>query len=141
MSVSMYQASVPVFIRGLRVVSALLEKAQAHVEQDGIVLAVGALGAVLAMRTAASFDRLAWLHGLKASPEMIGRIVAGNAADAFGQLPPALRAVAQEAARQAFIDGFASVLYLAGALAAVVAALVFVLARPALPAPQGARKV
>ncbi len=107
----------------------------------GIVLAVGALGAVLAMRTAASFDRLAWLHGLKASPKMIGRIVAGNAADAFGQLPPALRAVAQEAARQAFIDGFASVLYLAGALAAVVAALVFVLARPALPVPQAARKV
>ena len=96
----------------------------------GIVLAVGALGAVLAMRTAASFEQLAWLHGLKASPEMIGRIVAGNAADAFGQLPPALQAVAQEAARHAFIDGFASVLYLAGGLAAVVAALVFVLARP-----------
>ena len=37
MSVSMYQATIPVFIRGLRVVSALLEKAQAHVEEDGIV--------------------------------------------------------------------------------------------------------
>ena len=96
----------------------------------GIVLAVGALGAALAMRTADSFDKLAWLHGLKASPEMIGRIVAGNATEAFGQLPPAMQAVAQEAARHAFIDGFASVLYLAGGLAAVVAALVFVLARP-----------
>ena len=47
MSVSMYQASVPVFIRGLRVVSALLEKAQAHVEQDGIVPEI-VLGAQLA---------------------------------------------------------------------------------------------
>src|SRR5450830_188091 len=37
MSVSMYQATVPVFIRGLRVVSTLLEKAQSHVEQGGIV--------------------------------------------------------------------------------------------------------
>jgi len=37
MSVSMYQATVPVFIRGLRVVSTLLEKAQLHVEQGGIV--------------------------------------------------------------------------------------------------------
>ena len=37
MSVSMYQAPIPVFARGLRVVSSLLEKAQAHVEQDGIV--------------------------------------------------------------------------------------------------------
>ncbi|NLH79978.1 MAG: SDR family oxidoreductase, partial [Phyllobacteriaceae bacterium] len=45
-------------------------------------------------------DKLAWLHGLKASPEMIGRIVAGNAAEAFGQLPPAMQAVAQEAARR-----------------------------------------
>ena len=97
----------------------------------GIVLAVGGLGAVLAMRTAASFGQLAWLHGLKASPDMIGRIVAGNAAEAFGQLPASLQAVAQEAARHAFIDGFASVLQLAAVLAATVAALVFVLARPA----------
>ena len=37
MSVSMYQATIPVFARGLRVVSSLLEKAQAHAEQDGIV--------------------------------------------------------------------------------------------------------
>ena len=37
MSVSMYQATIPVFARGLRVVSSLLEKAQAHAEQDGLV--------------------------------------------------------------------------------------------------------
>ena len=47
MSVSMYQATIPVFIRGLRVVSALLEKAQAHVEEDGIVPEI-LLGAQLA---------------------------------------------------------------------------------------------
>ena len=47
MSVSMYQATSPVFIRGLRVVSALLEKAQAHVEEDGIVPEI-LLGAQLA---------------------------------------------------------------------------------------------
>ena len=34
----------------------------------GIVLAVGGLGAVLAQRTGAAFERLAWLHGLHASP-------------------------------------------------------------------------
>jgi EmrB/QacA subfamily drug resistance transporter len=96
----------------------------------GIVLAVGGLGAVLALRTASSFEHLASLHGWTSSPEMIGRIVAGNAAEAFGHLPPAMQVVAQAAGRQAFIDGFSSVLYLAGALAAVVAALVFVLARP-----------
>jgi len=43
----MYQATIPVFIRGLRVVSALLEKAQAHVEEDGIVPEI-LLGAQLA---------------------------------------------------------------------------------------------
>ncbi|MGK5054203.1 DUF1993 domain-containing protein [Janthinobacterium sp. RB2P8] len=47
MSVSMYQATIPVFIRGLRVVSALLEKAQAHVEEGGIVPEI-LLGAQLA---------------------------------------------------------------------------------------------
>src|SRR5476649_785636 len=47
MSVSMYQATVPVFIRGLRVVSNLLEKAQSHVEEGGIVPEI-VLGAQLA---------------------------------------------------------------------------------------------
>ncbi|MFM2086746.1 MAG: hypothetical protein RLZZ237_1615 [Pseudomonadota bacterium] len=47
MSVSMYQATVPVFIRGLRVVSNLLEKAQSHVEEAGIVPEI-VLGAQLA---------------------------------------------------------------------------------------------
>jgi len=47
MSVSMYQATIPVFIRGLKVVSALLEKGQAHVEEDGIVPEI-LLGAQLA---------------------------------------------------------------------------------------------
>ncbi|WP_308921130.1 MFS transporter [Janthinobacterium sp. J1-1] len=97
----------------------------------GIVLAVGGLGAVLAQRTGAAFERLAWLHGLRASPDMVGRIVAGNAAEAFGQLPPAVREVAVEAARQAFMEGFAGVLRLAAILAVLAAALVFALARPA----------
>ncbi|OYO31222.1 DUF1993 family protein [Janthinobacterium sp. PC23-8] len=47
MSVSMYRATIPVFVRGLRVVSSLLEKAQAHVEQGGIVPEI-LLGAQLA---------------------------------------------------------------------------------------------
>ena len=97
----------------------------------GIVLAVGGLGAVLAQRTGAAFERLAWLHGLHASPEMVGRIVAGSAAEAFGQLPPAVREVAVEAARQAFMEGFAGVLRLAAILAVLAAGLVFALARPA----------
>ena len=96
----------------------------------GIVLAVAGLGAVLAQRTGAAFERLAWLHGLHASADMVGRIVAGNAMEAFAQLPPAMREVAAAAARQAFVEGFAGVLWLASALASLSAALVFVLARP-----------
>ncbi|WP_295997963.1 DUF1993 family protein [Rugamonas sp.] len=37
MSLSMHQISVPVFVRGLTVLSTLLEKAQAHAEEHGIV--------------------------------------------------------------------------------------------------------
>lgn len=37
MSLSMYQVSVPVFLRGLKVLSDLLKKAEAHVEQHGSV--------------------------------------------------------------------------------------------------------
>lgn len=47
MSVSMYQATVPVYLRGLAVLSDLLAKAQAHVEQGGGVPEV-LLGARLA---------------------------------------------------------------------------------------------
>ncbi|KRC85629.1 hypothetical protein D3C87_897220 [compost metagenome] len=36
MSLSMYQASVPVFVRGLTVLAALLEKAAAHAQAAGI---------------------------------------------------------------------------------------------------------
>lgn len=37
MSLSMHQASVPVFVRGLNVLADLLKKAEAHVEQHGAV--------------------------------------------------------------------------------------------------------
>ena len=37
MSLSMHQVSVPVFVRGLNVLSDLLKKAEAHVEQHGSV--------------------------------------------------------------------------------------------------------
>jgi hypothetical protein len=37
MALSMHQVSVPVFVRGLTVLSTLLDKAQAHVEERGIV--------------------------------------------------------------------------------------------------------
>ena len=47
MSVSMYQATIPVFVRGLRVAASLLQKAQAHVEEGGIVPEI-LLGAQLA---------------------------------------------------------------------------------------------
>ncbi|MDC8759446.1 DUF1993 domain-containing protein [Janthinobacterium fluminis] len=47
MSLSMYQASVPVFVRGLEVLSTLLEKALAHAEEGGILPEV-LLGARLA---------------------------------------------------------------------------------------------
>lgn len=47
MSLSMYQASIPVFVRGLGVLSALLEKGLAHAEEGGILPEV-LLGARLA---------------------------------------------------------------------------------------------
>jgi hypothetical protein len=37
MALSMYELTVPVFVRGLQVLSALLKKAEAHVEQHGSV--------------------------------------------------------------------------------------------------------
>ncbi|MET3131020.1 hypothetical protein AAKU55_001278 [Oxalobacteraceae bacterium GrIS 1.11] len=37
MALSMYQTSIPVFVRGLTALSGLLDKGLAHVEQDGIV--------------------------------------------------------------------------------------------------------
>ncbi|MGO4378880.1 DUF1993 family protein [Pseudoduganella sp. RAF19] len=37
MSVSMYRVSAPVFVRGLKVAAELLRKAEAHVEEHGIV--------------------------------------------------------------------------------------------------------
>ncbi|MFZ6647901.1 DUF1993 domain-containing protein [Undibacterium sp. TJN25] len=36
MSLTMYRVSVPVFVRGLRVLSSLLEKASAHAQEHGI---------------------------------------------------------------------------------------------------------
>jgi uncharacterized protein len=47
MALSMYQASVPVFTRGLTVLSKLLEKAEAHAKENGIEAAV-----ILAVRLA-----------------------------------------------------------------------------------------
>ncbi|CDG83229.1 MFS transporter [Janthinobacterium agaricidamnosum] len=94
----------------------------------GIVLAVGGLGGVLATHTSQAFERLVAGQGIVSSSELIGRIVAGNAAQAFDYLPVALQPVARAAAKSAFIDGFASVLYLAGVLALCAAVLVFALA-------------
>lgn len=37
MSLSMYKASAPVFVRGLKVMADLLRKAQAHAEEHGVV--------------------------------------------------------------------------------------------------------
>ncbi|MEC5162490.1 uncharacterized protein ACFDR9_003178 [Janthinobacterium sp. CG_23.3] len=47
MALSMYQASIPVFLRGLAVLSTLLDKAQAHAEEHGVLPEV-LLGARLA---------------------------------------------------------------------------------------------
>ena len=103
----------------------------------GIVLAVGGLGGVLATRTGNAFNATlagSGEHAFHASPELIGKIVAGNAADAFTGLPAASRAVAHAAAQSAFISGFSDVLYLASALAAISAFAVYRLAGSAQPA-------
>jgi len=103
----------------------------------GIVLAVGGLGGVLATRTGNAFNTAlsnAGDHAFHAAPELIGKIVAGNAADAFTSLPAATQAVAHAAAQSAFVSGFADVLYLASALAAISAFAVYRLAGTAAPA-------
>ncbi|WP_211461618.1 hypothetical protein [Collimonas silvisoli] len=56
--------------------------------------------------------------------------MAGNAADAFSNLPPPASQIASVSAKAAFVSGFSSVLYFAALLAAISSLLVFVLTKP-----------
>jgi MFS family permease len=96
-----------------------------------IVTSVGVLGAVLAART-----RIALNVNLAADPANGGRIdagfmshvLAGDIAQATAHLPLATREFLSNAARASFASGFASALCVAGVLAIVIAAGVWLLA-------------
>ncbi|MFM0339660.1 MFS transporter [Paraburkholderia fungorum] len=97
-----------------------------------IVMSVGVLGAVLAARTHAAFlDLTPLTPGVKAALDagFMSRVLAGDSVQAAAQLSPALRATLVSAAHVSFADGFAAALYLASAVAASIAAAVWLLGR------------
>jgi predicted MFS family arabinose efflux permease len=95
-----------------------------------IVTSVGVLGAVLAARTRAGLDSSiaatpAVRGGLDA--DFLSSVLAGDVAQATSHLPPAARMLIAAASRASFASGFASALCVAGLLAVVIAAGVWIL--------------
>jgi hypothetical protein len=105
-----------------------------------IVTSVGVLGAVLASRTQAAFDAaLANAPAVRNSldPDFLSRLLAGDAVHATERLAPAAKVFIATAAPASFASGFAAALCVAGALALVIGATVWVLAgRRIRPAAQ-----
>jgi EmrB/QacA subfamily drug resistance transporter len=101
-----------------------------------IVTSVGVLGAVLAART-----QMALQTNLAADPANAGRVdagfmshvLAGDIAQATAQLPLATREILSNAARASFASGFASALCVAGILAVLMGAGVWLLAGRRMP--------
>jgi EmrB/QacA subfamily drug resistance transporter len=96
-----------------------------------IVTSVGVLGAVLAARTHTAFVAATPLTPpVRAALDagFLSRVMAGDTAQAAGQLAPALRATLTMAAHASFAEGFAAALGVAAVVAAVVAAGVWLLA-------------
>ncbi|HEX7907489.1 MAG TPA: MFS transporter [Paraburkholderia sp.] len=95
-----------------------------------IVTSVGVLGAVLAARAhAALLAGTPLTADVKIALEagFMSRVLAGDAAQATAQLPPAARATLASAAHASFASGFAAALGLAAAVAASIAAGVWLL--------------
>jgi len=96
-----------------------------------IVMSVGVLGAVLASRTQAALDiALANAPAVRSSldPDFMSRLLAGDAVHATEHLAPTAKVFLAIAAPASFASGFASALCVAGVLALVIAAIVWVLA-------------
>jgi EmrB/QacA subfamily drug resistance transporter len=95
-----------------------------------IVTSVGVLGAVLAARTRMVLDSSiaatsAARKGLPA--DFLSSVLAGDVAQATAHLPPAARMLIAATARTSFASGFAWALCVAGLLAVVIAAGVWIL--------------
>ncbi|MFC3943389.1 MFS transporter [Pseudomonas gingeri NCPPB 3146 = LMG 5327] len=106
---------------------------------SAIMLAIGVFGALLAGHTQ---DLLQASLGAQAAPwrdqaqAIASRVVAGDMSAAMAVLPESARAVVQPLARQAFVGGFGTVLWVAGLLALFGALVVGTLMRNPLPGAQ-----
>ncbi|MGE7957070.1 MFS transporter [Pseudomonas sp. NPDC089530] len=105
---------------------------------SAIMLAIGVFGALLGSHTLqrlqASLSSTAapWLDQAQA---IASRVVAGDMPAALALLPDAAQPLVEPLARQAFVDGFGAVLWVAGFLALLAAVTVGTLMRKPLPRP------
>ena len=106
----------------------------------GLVIGITGLGAVLASETEQRFrhsaSALPLSNALGDAPhQTAARIVAGDIPGVVAQTPEPFRAAIAELSRSSFATGFSLVLLVAGAVAAVAAALTFAFVSPAETAP------
>lgn len=103
---------------------------------SAIVLAIGVFGAVLNSHTEQNLrhsltrDAAQWLDHANF---IASRVVAGDMTGALSQLPQAVQTQLQPLATQAFVGGFSVVLWVAGLLALLGAAVVGTLMRKPIP--------
>jgi EmrB/QacA subfamily drug resistance transporter len=103
---------------------------------SAIMLAIGVYGALLASATLAKLkDTLASIAPdlLSQAQHIASRVVAGDMAAALQILQPGARALIQPLAREAFVAGFASVLWVSGLVALFAAVVVGALMRSPIP--------
>jgi hypothetical protein len=106
----------------------------------GLVTGITGLGAVLSSETERRFvhsaSALPLPHAFGDAPhQIVSRIVAGDIPGVVAQTPEPLRAAMGELSRASFATGFALVLLVASALAAIAAGLTFAFVSPAETAP------
>jgi EmrB/QacA subfamily drug resistance transporter len=106
---------------------------------SAIMLAIGVYGALLASHTLKSLNLQ--LQGsasgwVDKAGYIASRVVAGDMSAALQSLDASARLVVQPLAQQAFVDGFGSVLSVAGCVGLVAAALVGTLMRRPIPVMQ-----
>ena len=106
---------------------------------SAIMLAVGVYGALLASHTLSALN----LNLRNSAPDWLdqaqfiaSRVVAGDMSAALQAVDAGAREVVQPLAQQAFVQGFGSVLWVAGCVGLLAAALVGTLMRKPIPALQ-----
>jgi EmrB/QacA subfamily drug resistance transporter len=103
---------------------------------SAIMLAIGVYGALLASATLARLKHTLANTApdlLSQAQQIASRIVAGDMAAALQTLEPGARALIRPLAREAFVTGFGSVLWVSGLVALFAAALVGGLMRSPIP--------